>query len=107
MGHLRNIFIGYSLCQILKKCGYNVHSVTLVNDRGIHICKSMIAYEFDGIRCDIGSKIGSLKASMYVAMNHPEIKYESNEESIYNNLKSYDFQIIKQAFICADNGLKN
>jgi serine/threonine protein phosphatase PrpC len=40
-------------------------------------------------------------------INDPEIKYESNEESIYNNLKSYDFQIIKQAFICADNGLKN
>lgn len=38
--------------------------------------KSMIAYEFDGVRCDIGSKIGSLKASMYVAMNHPEIKDE-------------------------------
>ena len=48
LGHLRNIFIGYSLCQILKKCGYNVHSVTLVNDRGIHICKSMIAYELFG-----------------------------------------------------------
>lgn len=38
--------------------------------------QSMIAYEFDGIRCDIGSKIGSFKASMYVAMNHPEIKDE-------------------------------
>lgn len=38
--------------------------------------KSMIAYEFDGVRCDIGSKIGSLKASMYMAMNHPEIKDE-------------------------------
>ena len=38
--------------------------------------QSMIAYEFDGVRCDIGSKIGSLKASMYVAMNHPETKDE-------------------------------
>ena len=48
LGHLRNIFIGYSLCQILKKCGYNVHQVTLVNDRGIHICKSMVAYKLFG-----------------------------------------------------------
>lgn len=48
LGHLRNIFIGYSLCQILKECGYNVHSVTLVNDRGIHICKSMVAYRLFG-----------------------------------------------------------
>lgn len=36
--------------------------------------ESMIAYEFDGIRHDIGSKIGALRASMHVAMNHPEIK---------------------------------
>lgn len=48
LGHLRNIFIGYSLSQILKKCGYNVHQVTLVNDRGIHICKSMVAYKLFG-----------------------------------------------------------
>lgn len=48
LGHLRNIFIGYSLSQILKKCGYKVHQVTLVNDRGIHICKSMVAYKLFG-----------------------------------------------------------
>ena len=37
---------------------------------------SMIAYEFDGVRCDIGSKIGILKASIHLAMKNPEMKYE-------------------------------
>ena len=38
------------------------------------LSESMIAYEFDGIRCDVGNKLGLLKASMYAAMKHPEIK---------------------------------
>ncbi|EMR04832.1 arginine--tRNA ligase [Cesiribacter andamanensis] len=45
LGHLRNNFLGYSVSQILKACGYEVSMVNLVNDRGIHICKSMLAYE--------------------------------------------------------------
>ena len=48
LGHLRNIFIGYSLSQLLKKLNYNVKQVTLVNDRGIHICKSMVTYTIFG-----------------------------------------------------------
>ena len=36
--------------------------------------KSMIAYEFDGVRCDVGSKMGLLRASMYAAMKNPETK---------------------------------
>ncbi|MBK9509828.1 MAG: arginine--tRNA ligase [Cytophagaceae bacterium] len=44
LGHLRNNFLGYSVAEILKAAGYNVTKACLVNDRGIHICKSMIAY---------------------------------------------------------------
>ncbi len=44
LGHLRNNFLGYSVSQILAKAGYDVEKVNLVNDRGIHICKSMLAY---------------------------------------------------------------
>ena len=44
LGHLRNNFLGYSVSEILKAAGYNVTKACLVNDRGIHICKSMIAY---------------------------------------------------------------
>ena len=45
LGHLRNNFLGYSVSEILKASGNNVEKVTLVNDRGIHICKSMVAYK--------------------------------------------------------------
>ena len=44
LGHLRNIFLGDSIAKILKTSGYEVVKTCLVNDRGIHICKSMIAY---------------------------------------------------------------
>ncbi|NUM32243.1 MAG: arginine--tRNA ligase [Bacteroidetes bacterium] len=44
LGHLRNILLGYSVSEILKFAGYNVISANLINDRGIHICKSMLAW---------------------------------------------------------------
>lgn len=43
-GHLRNNFLGWSVSEILKANGYEVIKANLVNDRGIHICKSMIAW---------------------------------------------------------------
>lgn len=45
LGHLRNNFLGFSISNILEACGYSVFKVNLVNDRGIHICKSMLAYQ--------------------------------------------------------------
>ncbi len=45
LGHLRNNFLGYSVAEILKASGAEVTKVNLVNDRGIHICKSMLAYQ--------------------------------------------------------------
>jgi arginyl-tRNA synthetase len=45
LGHLRNNFLGFSVAQILAANGYNVIKANLVNDRGIHICKSMLAYQ--------------------------------------------------------------
>jgi arginyl-tRNA synthetase len=45
LGHLRNIFLGWSVAEILKANGYEVFKTCVVNDRGIHICKSMIAWQ--------------------------------------------------------------
>jgi arginyl-tRNA synthetase len=45
LGHVRNNLLGYSVSQILKASGKNVAKVNLVNDRGIHICKSMLAWK--------------------------------------------------------------
>jgi arginyl-tRNA synthetase len=44
LGHLRNNFLGYSVAQILKANGHKVTKVQIINDRGIHICKSMLAW---------------------------------------------------------------
>jgi arginyl-tRNA synthetase len=45
LGHLRNIFLGFSVSHILEAAGHQVKKVCIVNDRGIHICKSMVAYQ--------------------------------------------------------------
>ena len=45
LGHLRNNFLGWSVAQILKQSGYETVKSCIVNDRGIHICKSMIAWQ--------------------------------------------------------------
>lgn len=45
LGHLRNNFLGWSVAEIFKYNGYNVSKTCVANDRGIHICKSMIAWE--------------------------------------------------------------
>ena len=44
LGHLRNNFLGYSVAEIIKASGKNVKKVQVINDRGIHICKSMVAW---------------------------------------------------------------
>lgn len=44
LGHLRNIFLGYSVARILQAAGNEVVKVQVINDRGIHICKSMLAW---------------------------------------------------------------
>ena len=48
LGHLRNIFLGDSVSRILTANGYNVAKTCIVNDRGVHICKSMLAYQLFG-----------------------------------------------------------
>ncbi|GAB3908165.1 arginine--tRNA ligase [Mucilaginibacter boryungensis] len=48
LGHVRNNLLGYSVAQILAAAGYEVVKANLVNDRGIHICKSMLAWQLFG-----------------------------------------------------------
>ena len=45
LGHIRNNLLGYSVAQILKEDGYDVIKTQIINDRGIHICKSMLAWQ--------------------------------------------------------------
>ena len=48
LGHLRNNFLGYSVAEILKANGHKVIKTQIINDRGIHICKSMLAWKMFG-----------------------------------------------------------
>ena len=66
LGHLRNNFLGDALARILEFYGYEVIKTCLVNDRGIHICKSMVAYQAAG-KGEVPEKNGDkLVGSYYV-----------------------------------------
>ena len=81
LGHIRNNLLGDSVSRILKACGNDVIKATLVNDRGVHICKSMYAWEklFDGKTPEsTGIKGDHLVGDCYVAYaklekEHPEV----------------------------------
>ncbi|MDZ4758372.1 MAG: arginine--tRNA ligase [Bacteroidota bacterium] len=70
LGHTRNNLLGWSVSEILKANGYQVYKANLVNDRGIHICKSMIAWMSYGngeTPESTGSKGDKLVGKYYVA----------------------------------------
>jgi arginyl-tRNA synthetase len=81
LGHLRNNFLGYAVSQIQEAAGYRVEKVNLVNDRGIHICKSMLAYQKFGhgeTPESAGIKGDHLIGNYYVKFDQ-EYKKEVNE----------------------------
>jgi arginyl-tRNA synthetase len=72
LGHVRNNLLGYSLSEILKACGNRVVKTNIVNDRGIHICKSMLAWLKWGNGAtpeSTGKKGDHLIGDMYVAFD--------------------------------------
>ncbi len=72
LGHIRNNLLGYSVAEILKANGHNTLKVNLVNDRGIHICKSMLAWQKfgDGETPESSGKKGDhLVGDYYVAFD--------------------------------------
>ena len=75
LGHLRNNFLGYAVAKILQAAGHEVHKVNLVNDRGIHICKSMVAYQRWGQ--------GETPASTGMKGDHLVGKYYVKFEQVY------------------------
>ncbi len=95
LGHVRNNTVGMSTASILKRASHDVIQVNLVNDRGIHICKSMIAYQRFGEGCtpeSRGEKGDHLVGDFYVLYNkelnrqiaelkaaNPELAGEENE----------------------------
>ena len=73
LGHIRNNLLGFSVAKLLEANGHNVMKVNLVNDRGIHICKSMYAWKVLGngeTPASSGKKGDHLVGDYYVAFNN-------------------------------------
>ncbi|MFT3795522.1 arginine--tRNA ligase [Flavobacterium sp.] len=72
LGHVRNVLLGYSVAQILKASGKKVYKTQIINDRGIHICKSMLAWQQSGLSEtpeSTGLKGDKLVGNYYVAFD--------------------------------------
>jgi len=92
LGHIRNNLLGYSVAQILKAAGNKVYKTQIINDRGIHICKSMVAWQLFGngeTPESTGLKGDKLVGNYYVAfdkaykkevanLDFDQLYYESN-----------------------------
>lgn len=77
LGHIRNNLLGHSVASILRATGNHVTQVNLVNDRGIHICKSMLAWQKDGT--------GEDPASSGMKGDHLVGKYYVRYDQIYKS----------------------
>lgn len=96
LGHIRNILLGWSSAQLLDYAGYTVVKTQIVNDRGIAICKSMLAYEISGNNSTPGStgkKGDHFVGDYYVAFeSFFQEEYKKWQESttgkeVYHDLK--------------------
>ncbi|MCX6800652.1 MAG: arginine--tRNA ligase [Candidatus Diapherotrites archaeon] len=93
VGHLRNNSLGAAVSNILEEAGYKVIKANLINDRGIHICKAMIAYEMfakgktpksEGLKSD------HFVGGMYVLFNEKAKEDSSLEEKAQGMLRAWE-----------------
>ncbi|MBI2672211.1 arginine--tRNA ligase [Candidatus Woesearchaeota archaeon] len=106
LGHLRNMVLGLSLSNIYKKTGNKVINVDIVNDRGVHICKSMLAYKKFGKNKKPDKKPDHFVGDFYVLyskklnekdeeINEMLRKWESNDKDTINLWKKMNSWAIK------------
>ena len=96
LGHIRNILLGWSTYKILSACGHDVHRVQIVNDRGIAICKSMLAWQQfgEGVTPEsVGMKSDHFVGDWYVKFEKKFVEeyktWQSSEEAkeLFDNRK--------------------
>ena len=93
LGHIRNNLLGNSVSRILKAAGNNVIKCTLVNDRGVHICKSMYAWQqcFDGATPEsTGIKGDHLVGDCYVKYSQLEKEDPSVNDKVHEMLVKWE-----------------
>jgi len=105
LGHLRNNFLGYSVAEILKANGHKVIKSQIINDRGIHICKSMLAWEKFSPLSDKGERETpqntGLKGDKLVGKYYVEFDKQFNAEanSIIDQWESGDIDDFSEKIV--------
>jgi arginyl-tRNA synthetase len=81
LGHIRNNLLGFSLFRILSACGHKVVKTNIVNDRGIHICKSMLAWQKygNGETPESSGMKGDHLVGKYYVIFEKELKLQAGE----------------------------
>ncbi len=84
LGHLRNMSLGNAMQRLLQFQGHQVHPVNIINDRGIHICQSMLAYQKWGGNKALNKKGDHFVGDYYVLFaqklkDNPDLKNEAQE----------------------------
>lgn len=97
LGHLRNNFLGWSVAEILRAAGNEVMKTCIVNDRGIHICKSMIAWQklANGATPESTGMKGDHFVGHYYVLFENELKAQT--EPILDRLKNGKFDQLSEA----------
>jgi len=117
LGHLRNQTLGLAISNLLEKTGHEVIKANLVNDRGVHICKSMLAYKlFAEGKTPESEKLKSdhFVGKMYVLFDkmnkdNPELKLEESAQELLKKWEGGDEETIllwKKMNSWALNGMK-
>ena len=123
LGHIRNNLLGYAMAEILKAAGYTVKKVQIINDRGVHICKSMLAWERFGngeTPSSSGMKGDHLVGKYYVAFEkHFQEEYKAWQatapakeafetwKAVEKNVKKAEKTLEKQQKKAVENAQKN
>jgi arginyl-tRNA synthetase len=103
LGHIRNNLLGWSISQLLAANGHNIVKVNLVNDRGIHICKSMLAWLKEGngeTPASTGRKGDHLVGDYYVKFNDmlsAEVKEIMEREGVEKDEAEKKAKLLKEA----------
>jgi arginyl-tRNA synthetase len=107
LGHLRNNFLGYSVSQILAAFGHKVTKVQIINDRGIHICKSMYAWLKSGLNEtpeSTGMKGDKLVGKYYVEF---DIQYKAEiKELMASGMQEEEAKQMAPSMIAAQEMLR-
>ena len=95
LGHIRNNLLGYAMSNIFKACGHNVKMVQVINDRGIHICKSMLAWLKYGKGRTPDSE--NVKGDFFVGQYYVLFEKKLQEEKLQINDENTTPEILKEA----------